>query len=59
MEIIYSWEQKIKIDVNHVNTDRMLRTDGVSKKVKQADRPDFVTAHDFATGRYDSHSSRR
>lgn len=28
-------------------------------EVKQADRPDFVTAPALANGRYDSHSSRR
>ena len=30
-----------------------------SQKVKQADRPDFVTAQALADLRYDSHSSRR
>jgi len=36
-----------------------LADQGAGIQVKQADRPDFVTAPSLAGRRYDSHSSRR
>ena len=38
---------------------KMPRTGAQPEKVKQADRPDFVTAQTLANLRYSSHSSRR